>query len=437
MQQQGVFQLFHAGEGVAHLQKVLALALIQVTCGHGEVLGHHQAGDHFFREQLAHVRLFQGRLAGVLKLLLSVLQLGLALLEGALGGGQLGRSAAEARRGQDLALLQFLVGLLGLFHAGLGLLGHHLGGHQLGVDVGQRGLQFRHPGRGVLRLVQQVEETVAGEVFHLVGNGHAGDGRIDDGAPGGSPGLVAGGLDDLHRLRRVAHRRAAQDEGHALGRLLQQSALAGQLLHALFLRFQRSLAGLQRGLLAGEGLGLRDGGVQLGAGVRQFGGGVTLLVFQRGLAALQLGAAVLHLFLSVVQLGLGVGQLFVHAGQHLGVDGFDLFLVEADLHALFHKAGAADAGHARLPFKGGDDRLRGKIGELINVHALHVHRGDHHRQHIRRNLQKHGVAGGVGQRAPHLIHRCGQVDHGTVHVGAAVELKHHGAHVFRRRAGDG
>mgnify|MGYP000355675351 CR=1 FL=1 len=84
--------------------------------------------------------------------------------------------------------------------------------------------------------------------------------------------------------------------------------------------------------------------VQLGNGVPQLGRHVGLLAVQLGLARVQLGLggvqflhAIVDFFLVGIQLFFGIGQAVTDLDQQLVVDSVDLFLVERDLHRLFHQ----------------------------------------------------------------------------------------------------
>ena len=468
--QQGILHALLIREGIAHSQDVGVVSFLDIACGHGEVLSHHQTAHHVLGEQLGEVCLLHGLLTGVLKLLLGLFHLLLGLGQRLLRRRQLSLTAAKTRRRTELSALQLLVSLLGLFQTLLGSLLHHLGRHQLGFQVGQLGIDL---GQSLVHLLLQLglllrQRLALGSQLGALGGQlvflgqqlllarrqirQSGHPLVDQclhrvlqllSGQHGRQIAQCGILRQAHGQQLVDARCRSVDLCNTIVHLGQTRIHLGQtvgdllcaVLIALFLCFQSGLAGGEGGLLAGQRLGLGNGGIQLSAALRQLAGGLGLFILQGGLPVFQLGTAVLHLLAGIVQLLLRLGQLVIHTGQKLSVHLVDLFLVQGHLQGLFHHAGTAHTGHAVQPFKTGDHIGIHKLGELVDVHILHIHAGDHHREHIRRKLHQHGILGRLRQCALDLIQRGGQSHHGAVHIGVLLKFQSHHAHVLAGGAG--
>ena len=468
--QQGVLHTLLIREGVAHPQDIGVIPFLNIARRHGEVLRHDQTAYHVLGEQSGKIRLLHGLLTRILKLLLGLLHLLLSLSQRLLRCRQLSLTAAESCRCAEFAAFQLFIGLLRLFQPFLGGLLHHFGRHQLGFQIGQLGLNLRQT---LIHLLLQLGllgsqriplggqlGPLSGQLI-LLGNhllpagrqirqrGHAlihqRLHRVLQFLRGQHGHQIAqrGILRQAHGQHLVNACHRGIDSGNAVVHLSKARIHLGKavrnllraVLVSLFLRLQRSFAGGKRRLLAGQSLRLGDGGIQLSAALCQLVGGLGLLVLQRSLAAFQLGPAVLHLPAGVIQLLLGICQLIVHAGQHPGVHLIDLFLAQGHLQSLLHHTGAAHTGHTIQPFKAGDHVRIHKLGKIVDVHAFHVHTGDHHRQHVRRKLHQHGVLRRIRQSALDLIQRSGQSHHGAVHIGVLLKFQSHHAHILAGSAG--
>lgn len=202
----------------------------------------------------------------------------------------------------------------------------------------------------------------------------------------------------------------------------------GQGRACIFGVLQLAVCLVQVGLQAGDLLfQLGDLLVQLGDGVPQLGRHVGLLAVQLGLACVQLGLggvqflhAIVDFFLVGIQLFFGIGQAVTDLDQQFVVDSVDLFLVERDLHRLFHQARRGHAGHAVHALELGQHVFADIVGQLVNIHAVVVHGNVLRRHHVRADLHQRRRGRHVGQRVTELVYGGAGLDHGAVHVGVVL-----------------
>ena len=188
---------------------------------------------------------------------------------------------------------------------------------------------------------------------------------------------------------------------------------------------------------------LRNLLVQFLDAVPQLLGDAGLLAVQLRLAAVELALglvqlrfAAVQLPLGLVQLPLGVRQPVTDLHQQLVVDLIDFFLIQRDFHGFFHQTGGGHAGNAAHALDGGDDLVLHILGQLVDVHALVVHRHVLGGHHVHAHLHDGGGAGHVGQGVCQLVDLGAHLDHGGVHVGVLGEFQHDHAVILVAGAGD-
>ena len=213
-----------------------------------------------------------------------------------------------------------------------------------------------------------------------------------------------------HQLLRIPHGRVHQNIRQCVDLLdpLIQLSCRGQI------RDQIHLGGFQISLCR----------QQIPFGLRKLLGCIVLLVLQSLFAVLQLLPAVLQFLLAVQYLLFTVGKLllsvlqslpavlqllfrlphfFVDGSTDLLVDGIYLILTDDDIHALLQQPRGADAGHTLDALQLRHDRILNICTDLPVIHAVHAHRRDHDRQHIRIQLHDNGVPDGVAPVALDLV----------------------------------
>ena len=141
------------------------------------------------------------------------------------------------------------------------------------------------------------------------------------------------------------------------------------------------------------------------------------------LLLLKLALSLFHLCLRIIQLLLRVAQAFVGLGEDFVVQIVDLFAVELDLHALFHRTDGDDAGHALLSFKIWHELIIYIFGKFVDVVAVPAHGQVHGGDHIHADFKNAGGSHHVGKRSARLLHCAGNLDHGAVHIRPVFEFQ--------------
>ena len=214
----------------------------------------------------------------------------------------------------------------------------------------------------------------------------------------------------------VAHLRleSAQQRLLLVGHVHQALHLFERGVHLVELRLK--LGALGGELLDGRGQ-LRFAAVELALRLVQLG--------QRAaLGAGQLILAVGNLRLRIVELLLHVGQLGVDVAENGVVQHIDAILLDGHVDLLRDQARRGDGRHAVDGFILGDERFFNVFRQREDVHIVHRHGYDRHRQHVGIDLHD-------GRRADIVAPRRGEgrdfgvdFDHRGVQVGGVVELHH-------------
>ena len=411
MEQQRTADILHAVVFLAHLQQPrLAAFVLDVTGGHGKVLGVDEGGKGLDIQLLGHIgagkRLFLGGLVlglGLVELLFVLVQLlagfgklhiGSQLLLGKAAQcvGELGHHAGHVVHGLDGVLqrliddiqavlqLQLVYQILGAFALCAGL----------GVDAVLQGLQRRG------KLIRDVAQL-----------GHDLDQRVDI-PHTGAVELIQNALQaGLHFDECLLHL-GLLDHGDQVVDALQQrfGLLAHHLYGAADLRAQ----------------GAHD---RVGHGIAEVF--ELLIVFC---------AAGLDLSLGILQLGVRRFQLAVDELHQLFVDGIHFFLIQLHLHQLLHKAAGGHAGHTALALDVGGHGVLDKIRKVVHRTALAADSHGHKGVHVHAVLHDRRSQCGLRQVAFGLIQFVGHLHQCAVHVRVIHELHQQQAVVFGRGGGD-
>ena len=409
MEQQCTADIVHAVVFLAHLQQPrLAAFVLDVTGGHGEVLGVDEGGKGLDIQLLGHIGAGKRLFLGGLVLGLGLAELLFVLIQLLAGFGKL-------HIGDHL--------LLGKVAQRFGELAHHAGHVVHGLDGIFQRLIDDVQAVLQLQLVRQIRSALALRTSlgidavlqglqrrgELIGDipqlGH----DLDQGVDIPHTGVVELVHDplqtSLHLDECLLHLRLL-DHGDQVVDALQQRL---RLLAHYFYGF--------------ADLGAEGAHDRVGHGIAEVF--ELLIVFC---------AAGLDLGLGLLQLCVRHFQLSVDKLHQLFVDGVHLFLIQ--LHLLLHKAAGGYAGHAALALDVGGHSVLDKIRKVVHRTALaadsHGHKGVHvhavlyHRRGQRRLRQ---VALGLIQLVGHL-HQC------AVHIRVIHELHQQQAVVFSRGGGD-
>ena len=411
MEQQCTADILHAVVFLAHLQQPrLAAFVLDVTGGHGKVLGVDEGGKGLDIQLLGHIgagkRLFPGGLVlglGLAELLFVLVQLlagfgklhiGSQLLLGKAAQcvGELGHHAGHVVHGLDGVLqrliddvqavlqLQFVYQILGALALRAGL----------GVDAVLQGLQSRG--------------KLIGDIPQL---GHDLDQRVDI-PHTGAVELVQ------HPLQAGLH----LDEGLLHLRLLDHGDQVVDALQQRFGLFAHHLYGAAN--IRAQGAHDR-----VGHGIAE--------VFELFIVFC---AAGLDLGLGLFQLGMCRFQLAVDELHQLFVDVIHLFLIQLHLHQLLHKAAGRYAGHAALALDVGGHGVLDEVRKLVHRTALAADSHGHKGVHVHAVLYHRRGQGGIRQVALGLIQLVGHLHQCAVHVRIIHELHQQQAVVFSRGGGD-
>ena len=411
MEQQRAADILHAVVFLAHLQQPrLAVFVLDVTGGHGEILGVDQGRKGLDIQLLGHIgagkRLFLGGL---------VLGLGLAEL---------------------LFVLVQLLACLGKLHIGVelllgkaaqcsGELAHHAGHIVHGLDGIFQCLIDDVQAVLQLQFVCQIRSALALRTrlsIDAVLQGLQGRGKLI--------GDIAQLGDDLDQGVDIPHTGVVELVHHPLQACLH---LDQCLLHlGLLDHGDQIVDALQQclGLLAHHLYGvpyLRAQGAhnRVGHGIAEVF--ELLIVFC---------AAGLDLGLGFFQLGVCRLQLGVDEFHQLFVDGIHLFLIQLHLHQLLHKAAGGYAGHAALALDVGGHGVLDKIRKLVHRTALAADSHGHKGVHVHAVLYHGRGQCRAGQIALGLIQLVGHLHHCAVHVRVIHKLYQQQAVVFSRGGGD-
>ena len=411
MEQQGTGDILDAVVLLADLQQPgLVAGILDITGGHGEVLGIDQLCQRVNIQHLGHVGVLHGHLLGILVLLLGIFQLLLVIVQHLAGLGEL-----------DIGL-QLLLGIAA---------------HDLGELIHQAG----HVVHGLDGALQRVI-NVAQALLHL---------QIIDQLPGRCAGGVA--------LRVQALLQILQSGGQLIGDIAQLRHDLDQridILHSGLIELVhdplQAVPHIDQGLLD---LRLVDHGNELvdalqkglcllldqHEGILQFAGilavdGIADQLVVIGQLGLVLLSACLDLGLCSIQLGLCIGQLHVNDFQQLFIDGIDLFLIELHLHHPGDQAIGGNIGNAALTLDIGDHGVVDEIGQLIGIAALAADGHGHKGVHVQGIFNDGGGHAGAWQAGGGLIHLVGHLDHGTVHVRIVLKLHQQQTVVFCRGGGN-
>ena len=408
MEQQGSLNVGDAVVLLAHLQQpALAAGILDVTGGHGEVLGIDEGGQRVDVQLLCHVGAGKGLFLRGFVLGLRRFVLSLVVVQHIAGigkfhvGGQLLAGVAAQRLREAVQQLGHIVhGLDGIFQCfidGTQALLHlgavHAGGRLAGAAI-----------QPALQLLQGHSQAV-GDIAQLA------DHR-DEGIDVPHARLV-----ELvhHVLQAVADVHKALLDVGVVDDLNELVDAVQQVLRLIFHRLHRRAH--FRAHLGHDGVG---------DGVAVF----FHLLFVFGTACVDLGLGLFQLFM-------GGGQLGVDGFQQLFVDDIDLFLVQLHLHHFLDKAVGRHAGNAALALHVGHQRIADEVGKVVDVAALPAHGHRHKGIHVQAVFQNGRRQAGIGQAGHGLVHLIGHLDHGAVHVRALAEFEEQQVVVFRRGGGDG
>ena len=411
MEQQCTADILHAVVFLTHLQQPrLAAFVLDVTGGHGEVLGVDQGRKGLDVQLLGHIgagkRLFLGGL---------VLGLGLAELLFVLV--QLLAGFGKLHIGVEL--------LLGKAAQCIGELGHHAGHVVHSLD-------------SVLqRLIDDVQAVLQLQFVCQIRSAFALRASLGVDA-------VLQGLQSRGKLIRDIPQ---------LGHDLDQGV---DIPHTGAVKFVQHP--LQTGLHLSEGLphlGLLDHGDQVVDALQQcfglfahhFYGAADLRgqsthnrvghhiaeVFE---LLIVFCAAGLDLGLGILQLDMCRFQLGVDEFHQLFVDGIHLFLIQLHLHQLLHKAAGRYAGHTALALDVGGHGVLDEVRKLVHRTALAADSHGHKGVHVHAVLYHRRGQGGSRQVALGLIQLVGHLHQCAVHVRVVHEPYQQQAVVFSRGGGD-
>ena len=383
MEQQCTADILHAVVFLAHLQQPrLAAFVLDVTGGHGEVLGVDEGGKGLDIQLLGHI--------GAGKCLFPGGQL--LLGKAAQCVGELGHHAGHVVHGLDGVLqrliddvqavlqLQFVYQILGTLALRAGL----------GVDAVLQGLQSRG--------------KLIGDISQL---GHDLDQRVDI-PHTGAVELVQHPLQTgLHLNEGLLHLRLLDHGDQVVDALQQRFGLFAHYLYgAANIRAQ----------------GAHD---RVGHGIAEVF--ELLIVFC---------AAGLDLGLGLFQLGMCRFQLGVDELHQLFVDVIHLFLIQLHLHQLLHKAAGRYAGHAALALDVRGHGVLDEVRKLVHRTALAADSHGHKGVHVHAVLYHRRGQGGIRQVAFGLIQLVGHLHQCAVHVRIIHELHQQQAVVLSRGGGD-
>ena len=411
MEQQCTADIVHAVVFLAHLQQPrLAAFVLDVTGGHGEVLGVDEGGKGLDIQLLGHIgagkRLF-------------------------LGGLVLGLGLAE--------LLFVLIQLL----AGFGKL--HIGDHLLLGKVAQRFGELAHHAGHVVhgldgifqRLIDDVQAVLQLQLVCQIRSALAlrtglGVDAVLQGLQ--SRGELIGDIPQLgHDLDQgvdIPHTGAVELVQHPLqtGLHLDECLLHLRLLDhgdQVVDALQQRLRLLAHYFYGFADLGAEGAHDRVGHGIAEVF--ELLIVFC---------AAGLDLGLGLLQLCVRHFQLSVDKLHQLFVDGVHLFLIQLHLHQLLHKAAGGYAGHAALALDVGSHGVLDKIRKVVHRTALAADSHGHKGVHVHAVLYHRGSQRRLRQVALGLIQLVGHLHQCAVHIRVIHELHQQQAVVFSRGGGD-
>ena len=411
MEQQRAADILHAVVFLANLQQPrIAAFVLDVTGGHGEVLGVDEGGKGLDIQLLSHIGAGKCLFLGGLVLSLGLAELLFVLVQHLTGFGKF-------HIGVEL--------LLGKAAQCLGELAHHAGHVVHGLDgVVQRLIddvqavlqlqlvcQIRsalalRTGLGIDALLQSLQGRgeLIGDIPQL---GHDLDQGVDI-PHTGVVELIQHPLQTGLHLDECLLHLGLLDHGDQVVDALQQrlGLLAHHLYGAAHLRAQSTH----------DRVGHRVAKVP-----------VLLIIFR---------TACIDLGLGLFQLGMGGFQLGIDQLHQLFVDLVDLFLIQLHLHQLLHKAAGRYAGHTALALDVGGHGVLDEIRKLVHRTALAADSHGHKGVHVHAVLYHRRGQGGIRQVALGLIQLVGHLHQCAVHVRIIHELHQQQAVVFSRGGGD-
>ena len=411
MEQQCTPDILHAVVFLAHLQQPrLAAFVLDVTGGHGKVLGVDEGGKGLDIQLLGHIGAGKRLFLGGLVLGLGLVELLFVLVQLLAGFGKL-------HIGSQL--------LLGKAAQCVGELGHHAGHVVHGLDgIFQRLIDDV---QAVLQLqfVCQIRSALAlraGLGVDAVLQGLQSRGKLI--------GDIAQLRDDLDQRIDIPHTGAVELIQNALQTGLH---LDECLLHLRLLDHgDQVVDALQQrlGLFAHHLYGaanLRGQGTHNRVGHHIAEVFELLIVFR---------TAGFNLGLGILQLGVCRFQLAVDELHQLFVDGIHLFLIQLHLHQLLHKAAGGHAGHTALALDVGGHGVLDEIRKVVHRTALAADSHGHKGVHVHAVLHDRRSQCGLRQVAFGLIQFVGHLHQCAVHVRVIHELHQQQAVVFGRGGGD-